>query len=495
MLGRGVALTMLAGSRGPRAVLRAPHRRIQAQSNQSEIMPRSFHVFDLMFLGSGGSSPSRFRGAPCSLLSLGGENFMFDAGEGSLRQLINAPYSAAETSRIFITHMHADHILGLPSLILQNAQAPGPLNIYGPVGLYDFLVTTLNMTHASVSRQIIVNEMVIKSKDFVDFEKNSVRKIPTNWTMQSIRNREGAGKEIKPNKSINITRRAILSDDKGTWRCVDGAMSVHARMVKHRVPCFGYVAQEKAVAGKLDVEKCDAYGVPVDQRRVFKEGKSYLAKYRDEKGSVVERVIEMSDVCEAPIPGRRLVYLGDTSDPSNMGTAALDADLLVHEATAGNEFHDTLIARGHSTSRMAASAALALNAKRLVINHVGSQYMALSTPHSRPNLKTDTDIQREARTTLGRPEHCFVARDFVTVSIPPGGYSRANNKFLVKFPYVNVYGGNVSSKGESVEVSELPGTPPRGPHAYTALQVGGGGNRRHGDNGPVRRDKHKDGKR
>ena len=58
------------------------------------------------------------------------------------------------------------------------------------------------------------------------------------------------------------------------------------------------------------------------------------------------------------------MYLGDTSDPSNMGSAALDA-LLVHEATAGNEFHDTLIARGHSTSRMAASAALAMNAKRL----------------------------------------------------------------------------------------------------------------------------------
>ena len=175
------------------------------------------------------------------------------------------------------------------------------------------------MTHASVTREIIVNEMVITDKDFLDFEKNSVRKIPTNWTMQSIRNREGAGKGIKPNKSINIKRREIRSDGKGAWKCVEGAMSVQGRMIKHRVPCFGYIAQEKDVAGKLDVEKCDAFGVPVDQRRVFKEGKSYIAKYKGDDGVEIERLVEMDDVCKAPIPGRRLVYLGDTSI-SNMNT-------------------------------------------------------------------------------------------------------------------------------------------------------------------------------
>ena len=79
--------------------------------------------------------------------------------------MINAPYSVAETSG-YSLRMHADHILGLPSLILQNAIAPGSLNIYGPVGLYDFLVTALNMTHASVT-EIIVNEMVITDKDFI----------------------------------------------------------------------------------------------------------------------------------------------------------------------------------------------------------------------------------------------------------------------------------------------------------------------------------------
>ena len=63
------------------------------------------------------------------------------------------------------------------------------------------------MTHASISREIIVNEMVITDEDYVNFAKNSVRNIPINWTMQSMRNREGAGKGLKPNKSINIIRR------------------------------------------------------------------------------------------------------------------------------------------------------------------------------------------------------------------------------------------------------------------------------------------------
>ena len=99
-----------------------------------QIIPNGFHMFDLAFIGSGGSSPSRSRGAPCSILDLGGENYMFDAGEGSLRQIIGTPHSVLETSSIFITHMHADHILGLPSLVLQVGSAPGTLNIYGPVG-------------------------------------------------------------------------------------------------------------------------------------------------------------------------------------------------------------------------------------------------------------------------------------------------------------------------------------------------------------------------
>lgn len=395
---------------------------------------------------------------------------MFDAGEGSLRQIIGTPHSVLETSSIFITHMHADHILGLPSLVLQVGSAQGTLNIYGPEGVYDFLATSLNLAHANLTRKVVVHEMTIDEDDYSRFRERSNPKIPTSWTIKSMSNREGASSDVQPNKSINLHRKQIKTDHTGAWNCVqEQAITVNAKLIKHRVPTFGFVVKETDIAGKLDAAKCDDLGVPPDKRGVFKSGHDLVVKHEG-----IETVVRAGDVCGPPIPGRKVVILGDTSDASNIRNEAIDCDILVHEATAGNEFQQTLISRGHSTPRMAAATAISFNARRLIINHVGSQYLALASARGVPGLRIDTDIQREARAALGRPEHCFVSRDFVTVSVPPGGYSRVNNKFHIKFPYVDLATGATSIKGDCKVVSELPTSHQKGPHGYVCLGDGQG---------------------
>ena len=126
---------------------------------QQHVLPH----FELMFLGTGGSNPSRFKNPSCAMLNLGRQkNFLFDAGEGALRQATRTPmFSMTDVSNIFITHTHADHILGLPSVILTACVRPTeidvkPLRIYGPKGLYDYLSAVLSLTRSSLRRKVIV---------------------------------------------------------------------------------------------------------------------------------------------------------------------------------------------------------------------------------------------------------------------------------------------------------------------------------------------------
>ena len=112
-----------------------------------KVQPHAFQAFDILFLGSGGSNPSRARGMPCVMLDLGGEMWMFDVGEGSVRQSINVR-TCMDATRIFITHMHADHIFGLPGILVHAGMRPKrvedngevvpppPLHIYGPYGAF-----------------------------------------------------------------------------------------------------------------------------------------------------------------------------------------------------------------------------------------------------------------------------------------------------------------------------------------------------------------------
>ena len=123
--------------------------------------------FSACFLGSGGSQPSKHRMTSSTLLRFGGLSFMFDAGEGVQRQLQYSRISFSTISKICITHMHGDHVFGLPGLLLELllAQAkrpvPDPIDIYGPNGFFNFIASSMTFSKASFQgTQITIHELI-----------------------------------------------------------------------------------------------------------------------------------------------------------------------------------------------------------------------------------------------------------------------------------------------------------------------------------------------
>eukprot|EP00978_Attheya_sp_CCMP212_P032284 scaffold125370_cov51-Attheya_sp.AAC.1 len=117
-------------------------------------------------LGSGGGAPSKERMTPATLIRMANRNMLVDVGEGTQRQLMYAAWPSGNISKIFITHMHGDHILGLPGLLLSaqtnsSTKKTNELSIYGPPGLYNYIAMTLSLIHGHVSKvPITVYELV-----------------------------------------------------------------------------------------------------------------------------------------------------------------------------------------------------------------------------------------------------------------------------------------------------------------------------------------------
>ena len=270
----------------------------------------------IIFLGTSGSTPTPQRSLPAIAIRRRGEIILFDCGEGVQRQMIMAKLSFHRKMKIFITHMHGDHILGLPGLIqtMSLFDRQRKLEVYGPKGL----------------------------KEFIDVIQRTVQ-----YTLTF------------PLEIHEIEKPGTI--------CEEAEYTVVAEEADHVIPSFAFALVEKPRPGRFYPEKARRLGVP--------EGPLWS---KLQKGHAVTlpngRRVEPSEVVGPPRPGRKIVYSGDTRPCANVARLAENADLLIHDATLDDELADKAYEDGHSTPSQAAEIAKKANVERLVLTHISARY-------------------------------------------------------------------------------------------------------------------------
>lgn len=332
----------------------------------------------------------------------GGHTWLFDCGEGTQRQLLSSTLSHARVERIFVSHMHGDHVWGLPSMVvstLLDQAEQRSLHVYGPVGLHGLLVASLGYADCKLGGQanVVVHELVASRDDILVDDKLAV-------------------------DSPTVRREPIAPDDRGVWRVYDGDhFAVTAAAVKHTAPCFGYVVDEKPRKRRVDADRAARAGLP--------PGRAYRDLQEGRDVSLQDgRVVRADDVTSPPPAPRRVVVVGDTCRPSDQLRAIADnADVVVHEATMCDADKSKAVSRGHSTPSMAGTFARNCRAHLLVLTHFSGRFLNIPRPsqkqHHKPPPQTESvgTLVVQAQKSFGS-KRVLAAQDFLCVSIPRGGF-------------------------------------------------------------------------
>jgi ribonuclease Z len=271
-------------------------------------------MLSLTFLGTSAARPTIERNVSALALQREGETLLFDAGEGTQRQMMRYGTSFA-LNDIFFTHFHADHFLGVIGLVrtLGLQGRTDPLRLFGPRGGKRVLQTALQL---------------------------GVERVPFPVEIR----------ELKPGEAVKRDGYAI-----------------EPFATEHGNGAIGYALRESARLGRFDPEAARAAGVP--------EGPLWGKLQRGEAVQLPDgRTVGPESIVGPTRSGRLVVITGDTRPCAAVVDAATGADLLVHEATFGEEEKDRAKETQHSTAKEAAQVALAARAKRLVLCHVSARY-------------------------------------------------------------------------------------------------------------------------
>lgn len=269
-------------------------------------------MIEIFFIGTGSSSPTGKRGLPSIVLRRKGELIMFDCGEGTQLRYLKLGLGVNKNMKILITHLHGDHILGLPGLLMSFSLLgrEKPLYIYGPIGLKEII------------------EVIFKNTKFEPTYKIKV---------------------------FEITSDGILFEN--------NEYIIRALKARHTILSFSFILEEKKRPGKFQVEKALKLGIP----------KGPLWKKLQQGFTITlqdGRVIRPQDVLGPPRPGFKIVYSGDTRPYEELVKFSLNADVLIHDATFPDELKERAIETGHSTISEAINTARRAKVKCLVLFHL-----------------------------------------------------------------------------------------------------------------------------
>jgi len=385
--------------------------------------------FKICFLGTGAGVPSRQRICSATLLQMHGTSILLDAAEGVQRQIMHSSITLSSISHIFITHLHGDHIFGLPGLILgiqlasqsysksSSDRSEGlTLKIYGPPGIYNYVAMSLRLSMSRLfSGKIIVTELLGGHAD-PGFNQKSGRH--NNY-------RDPRHTHYKEMSRRNLYREALKQNKDGTWTfqvpftagpSTEGLLSVSAAEVRHvnDVMTFGYVIQEPEPEPNIIVEKARALGVePGRKYRLLKKG--IPVESDDGSKTVLPEQVLSKDMNRKE---RKFALIGDNCQLSRaMYQLCQDCDVLVHEATLiGSEsLHEEAMLRGHSTPETAGSVAKDVNASLLVMNHISAKID--------PGTGSE-EVENSAKETNDNTSYIVAAEDFMELLLPKNGYER-----------------------------------------------------------------------
>ena len=267
-------------------------------------------MLELLFLGTGAAVPSKEHATSCIALRSGSDIILMDCGEGSQRQLMLSPFSFMRIRAILITHLHGDHVFGLPGLLqtMSLSNREDPVLVVGPPGISRAVDAMMSVTEGETCYDV---EIV----------------------------------EVTGGETIDVR-----------------GITVAPYATDHGIASVGYVVRDRWRPGRIDAPKARSLGVS-DGREMamLKNGETV-------------RGVRPEDVVGPPVPGESVAYSGDTRPCASELEAVRGVDVLVHEATYMESEAARADEHFHTTALQAGAMARDAGVGHLIITHISNRY-------------------------------------------------------------------------------------------------------------------------